>query len=131
MMTREQRLAEGWEEMWCCYDHLDGRWQGTNGGWYKKGEGPGRRLTTLSEALGAASLTEWPLDSAITARPAWRRRKPKAPPPLQVGDEVWVRATVAPDHGGAAGNTTLHLRLLSGYQQTTWVKPSDVERVKP
>jgi hypothetical protein len=56
-------------------------------------------------------------------------RKPKQPPPLQVGDEVVVRGKVVNTGNGSGPIKITPHDGDDGW--TFWVRPQDLERVKP
>ena len=94
-MAREQRVAAGWVECWGLYEYRDGEtyWQSADGQWRERK--PKRRMgyALLRDALIAAA--KW---NETVPRRFWRRKKPAAPPPLKVGDEVLVRGKVINAH---------------------------------
>jgi hypothetical protein len=124
-MTREERLAAGWVE---CF----GVWH-DNSGWYL---GSGRKtyswiqipakgdrrhaFADVEEAKAFAMLQK---NQLSYARRFWRR-KPKAPPPLKVGDEVMLRAKVNSLDPG----TVLEVEVEFTGRNSTWVSSKDIVR---
>ena len=90
-MTREQRLAEGWVECWGLFEYRfeETYWQAFDGTWNESRPKKRMGYRTIRDALTAAA--KW---NRTVPRRFWRRRRPKAPPPLKVGDEVMVHCRV-------------------------------------
>jgi hypothetical protein len=110
-MTREERLAAGWVECWGLYDWSDGKWLLTGVRW---GYPPEKRYgSSFADAMARLTQSSWNTDTRITARRFWRRKKPKAKPPLKVGDEVMVRGVLVIDK--AFGGEWAQVRGQSGH----------------
>lgn len=123
-MTREERMAAGWVECWGLFDVADNTWWTGQAGWLRTPAH--RRAMTRTDAKRDAVESN---DSAIPRR-FWRRKKPKAPPPLAVGDEVVVRGKVAKLR--LDDPLEPEVALTFGDDSTVrWFDHAYVERVKP
>lgn len=125
-MTRDERIAAGWERWWGVFDWADEMWLARDGVHYTTSTKPGARW--LSSGLCAADAQAG-LHPRATVQPrsVWRRKKPKAPPPLKVGDEVVVRGRV---HNCEPVPWDDRVPVRAG-DETLWVKREAVERVRP
>lgn len=128
-LTREQRLAAGWEEWFfvrleeantrkpsknydiCGHD----REHPTLGALYRTRESATRRALSFNPACRARVVI------------LWRRKKPKAPPPLKVGDEVMVRAIVVRPVDDD-GDVPIRMLLHGGTYDVSWVREEDIVR---
>lgn len=101
-MTREERIAAGWQECWGLYDMADDTWWGVTRddvGWFSPNHaGLKRRALTRTDAKRDAVGS----NDSVIARRFWRRTKPRK---LKVGDVVTVRATVI--HAFRDGSATV------------------------
>lgn len=137
-MTREERIAAGWVECWTVAAPNEKTW---STGVDCTGECKGPMWT---EKPMAAKLWEtereafkwilafetWANNAAsLRIRRRWRRKKPKATPPLAAGETVWVKATVV-SWAEVEGHVRIETKGKHG-SFLTHVRPEDVERVKP
>ena len=132
-MTAAERMAAGWQECWGAYLQTGDRkpcwWTGQSAdggrGWERADQ-----LTKPRRAFaGAHDAMRWCLEipsQNVTPRRFWRRKKPKAPPPLKGGDEVMVRAKVA-----ELGTGQRYLEVCvqaCTYERKVWVYRGDIVR---
>lgn len=119
-LTREQRLAAGWERFWGVFDYEDDTWLCADGKTWSSV--PGARWWGAVYSAARVECGNHSLARAATTRPFWRRKKPK-PSAFKFGDFVTVRGRVA-----KAGDGLLDVSSLSGREFC--VRESDVERVE-
>lgn len=127
-MTRDERIAAGWKEWFIVKlnqlgraehmhsygsDEADVKGKGARDEYYTRAKAT-KRVLYYHEGCNARVVT------------LWRRKKPKAPPPLRVGDEVVVRGKVVSAHDSLCLVT---IECPSG--RTLSPRASDCERVKP
>lgn len=92
-LTREDRLATGWQRRWGVFDWNDRMWLSEDRAHWTSSVIHGSRM--IADYRSAHDeATRFGNRDCVVVRPVWWREKPKASPPLKVGDVVTVRGVV-------------------------------------